>query len=98
MVDLLKREISGKDGEEALEKAGITVNKNTVPGETRSPFVTSGIRVGTAALTTKGMKEPEMKIIADWMCTVLDDVKNEKKIMEIYRQVGELCKKFPLYR
>lgn len=98
LVDLLKREISGKDGEEALGKAGITVNKNTVPGETRSPFVTSGIRVGTAALTTKGLKEAEMKIIADWMCTILDDVKNEKKIADIYKQVGELCKKFPLYR
>ncbi|MDO8518828.1 MAG: serine hydroxymethyltransferase [Deltaproteobacteria bacterium] len=98
LVNLGGRDISGKDAEEALGRAGITVNKNTVPGETRSPFVTSGIRVGTAALTTKGMKEAEMKIIADWMCTILDDVKNEKKISEIYKQVGELCKKFPLYR
>ena len=98
LVDLLKREISGKDAEEALGRAGITVNKNTVPGETRSPFVTSGIRVGTPALTTKGLKELEMKMIAGWMCDILDDVKNEKKISEIHHEVEALCRKFPLYR
>lgn len=98
LVDLKERPISGKDAEEALGKAGITVNKNTVPGETRSPFVTSGIRVGTAALTTKGMKEEEMKTIAGWMCDILDDVKNEKKILEVAQNVEELCLRFPFYR
>ena len=98
LVDLKNKTISGKDAEEALGKAGITVNKNTVPGETRSPFVTSGIRVGTPALTTRGMKEAEMKLIGEWMVGVLDDVTNEKKIANVLQNVGELCKKFPLYR
>ncbi|MBI4411616.1 MAG: serine hydroxymethyltransferase [Deltaproteobacteria bacterium] len=98
LVDLKNKTISGKDAEEALGRAGITVNKNTVPGETRSPFVTSGIRVGTPALTTRGMKEAEMKQIGDWMIDVLNDVTNEKKITDIHQNVEELCKKFPLYR
>ena len=98
LVDLKNKKISGKDAEEALGKAGITVNKNTVPGETRSPFVTSGIRIGTPALTTRGMKEAEMKQIGDWMIDVLNDVTNEKKITDIRQNVEELCKKFPLYR
>jgi len=73
LVDLTNKGISGKEAEEALEAAGITVNKNTVPNETRSPFVTSGIRIGTPALTTKGMKEDEMKLIAGWMVEVLEN-------------------------
>lgn len=98
LVNLTDRGISGKEAEEALGKAGITVNKNTVPNETRSPFVTSGIRVGTPALTTKGMKEAEMKQIGAWMTEILSDVKNDKKIATVYENVKELSKKFPLYR
>lgn len=98
LVSLLDKTISGKEAEEALGLAGITVNKNTVPKETRSPFVTSGIRVGTPALTTKGMKEAEMKLIGGWMCDVLDDVKNETKIAAIKKNVVELSKQFPMYK
>lgn len=98
LVDLSKRDdLTGKDGEIALDKAGITVNKNTVPNEKRSPFVTSGLRIGTPALTTRGMKENEIKIIASWICDVLDDHKNETKISKIKQNVRELCKKFPIY-
>jgi len=98
LVDLTNKNISGKEAEEALGRAGITVNKNTVPKETRSPFVTSGIRVGTPALTTKGLKEAEMKLIATWMADVIEDSKNETKIDRVRHQVEELAKKFPLYR
>ncbi len=97
LVDLSRRDISGKDAEEALERAGMTVNKNTVPGEKRSPFVTSGIRVGAAALTSRGMKEPELKQIAAWMVKVLGNTKDEKVAVEVLNSAKELCKKFPLY-
>lgn len=98
LVDLKNKTISGKDAEEALGRAGITVNKNTVPQEARSPFVTSGIRVGTAALTTRGMKEPEMKLIGSWMVSVLNETTSEKKSAEVMHNVKELCQRFPLYR
>lgn len=98
LVDLSKRDdLTGKDGEIALDKAGITVNKNTVPNEKRSPFVTSGLRIGTPALTTRGMKEDEMKIIANWICDVLNDHKNETTLNQIKNSVKELCKEFPIY-
>ncbi len=97
LIDLTGREATGKDGEEALGRADITVNKNTVPRETRSPFITSGIRVGTPALTTRGMKESEMKIIAGWIADVLDDVSNTTKQEKIKNEVKEFCKKFPVY-
>ena len=91
------KDLSGKKAEAALEAAGITVNKNTVPFDTRSPFVTSGIRVGTPALTTRGMKETEMTRIADVMATVLEDPANEEKIRAARAQTRELCDAFPLY-
>lgn len=97
LVNLTDRGITGKEAEEALGRAGITVNKNTVPNETRSPFVTSGIRVGTPALTTRGMKEPEMKKIAAWMIEVLQTVTNTDRQTEIKQTVREFCKAFPLY-
>jgi glycine hydroxymethyltransferase len=97
LIDLSKCEITGKDGETALDLAGITVNKNTVPNEKRSPFVTSGLRIGTPALTTRGMKETELKIVGNWIADVLDDHKNESKLQKIHAQVKELCKKFPIY-
>lgn len=98
LVDLSNREITGKDAEIALDKAGITVNKNTVPNEKRSPFITSGVRIGTPALTTRGMKEPEMKVIAGWISEVLSDSTNEGLLSRIKGQVRELCLKFPIYR
>jgi len=97
LVDLSNADISGKDAEEALERAGITVNKNTVPGEKRSPFVTSGIRVGTPALTTRGMKESEMVTIAGWMVSILRATTDTKLSANVRAGVRELCKKFPLY-
>lgn len=98
LVDLTNKGISGKEAEEALERAGITVNKNTVPKESRSPFVTSGIRVGTPALTTRGMKENEMKLIASWMTDILNHIHDEAKMADVKKNVHELCEKFPLYR
>ena len=96
LLDLSAREITGKEGEQALDLAGITVNKNTVPNEKRSPFVTSGLRIGTPALTTRGMKEQEMSTIGVWIGEVLNDHKNESKIKEIHGKVKELCQQFPL--
>lgn len=98
LVDLLDRgDLTGKDAEQALEQAGITVNKNTVPGETRSPFVTSGLRIGVAALTTRGMGADEMRQIARWIGQVLADPGNESVQREVRRAVRELCDGFPLY-
>jgi glycine hydroxymethyltransferase len=90
-------ELTGKDAEAALERAGITVNKNTVPGETRSPFVTSGLRIGTPALTTRGMRETEMRRIADWIAHVLSSPTDEARIRTVRGEVLELCGAFPLY-
>ncbi len=97
LLDLSQREVTGKDAEIALDEAGITVNKNTVPNEKRSPFVTSGIRIGSPALTTRGMKEPEMKLIAQWISEVLNDFKNETKKGKVKAEVKELCRRFPIY-
>ena len=91
-------DLTGKDAEAALEASGITVNKNTVPGETRSPFVTSGLRIGTPALTSRGMKEAEMKRIAGWISEVLESPSNESQILRIRGEVLEFCHDFPLYR
>ena len=94
LVDLTKENITGLELESYLESANITVNKNTVPNETRSPQVTSGIRIGTPSVTTRGMKEDEMIMIADWICDV---IKNGKKnIKKIKSEVNNLVKKFPL--
>jgi glycine hydroxymethyltransferase len=98
LLDLSNREITGKDAEIALDHAGITVNKNTVPNEKRSPFITSGVRIGTPALSTRGMKEAEMKLIAGWIGEVLNDAINETLLKKIKAQVRELCLKFPIYR
>ncbi len=98
LVDLTDNGITGKDAEGALENAGITVNKNTIPRETRSPFITSGIRIGTPALTTRGMKEAEMQQIAAWIAEVMDDVTKTSRQEEIKKEVRSLCEKFPIYR
>ncbi len=90
-------ELSGKDAEHALEEAGITVNKNTVPGETRSPFVTSGLRIGTPALTTRGMAVGEMERIAAWIVRALDHPGDQDGLRALRSEVTELCAGFPLY-
>jgi glycine hydroxymethyltransferase len=98
LVDLRDRgELTGKDAEHALEAAGITVNKNTVPGEPRSPFVTSGLRIGTPALTTRGMGEAEMRQVADWIAEVLEAPASEAVRTRVRGQVRELAGRFPLY-
>ncbi|WP_456389286.1 serine hydroxymethyltransferase [Hydrogenimonas sp.] len=97
LVSFLDKDFSGKDADEALGRAGITVNKNTVPGETRSPFVTSGIRIGSPALTARGMKEPEFEIIANAICDVLDDIHNEQKQKKIREEMTKLAHRFVIY-
>ncbi len=97
LIDLRNKNISGKDAEIALEKAGITVNKNMVPFDDKSPMITSGIRVGTPAMTTRGMKEKEMEYIAGLIDTVIKNYTNEDIIQKVKNQVKELCSKFPLY-
>lgn len=97
LVDLTNRGVTGKDMETALDKAGITVNKNTVPAETRSPFVTSGIRIGTPAVTTRGFKEAEMDILAGWIEITANNVGNEEVLSAVRAEVLELCGRFPLY-
>jgi len=97
LVDLSNKGITGKEAEKALEKAGMTVNKNTVPFDQKSPFVTSGIRVGTPALTTRGMKEAEMEEIGELMARVLENIENEKVIEDVRKKAAELAARFPLY-
>jgi glycine hydroxymethyltransferase len=94
---LNNRNITGKAAENALHDAGITVNKNMVPFDTRSPFITSGIRLGTAALTTKGMKESEMEIVADFISEVLDYIDDESVRKNIIEKIRQLNKDFQLY-
>jgi glycine hydroxymethyltransferase len=97
LVSLLNRDISGKDGEEALGRAHITVNKNTVPGETRPAMVTSGLRIGTPALTSRGMGVPEMQAIAAWIVEILADPTNEALSKRVASEVHDLCAQFPIY-
>ena len=97
LMDLTSKNITGKDAELALDKAGITVNKNTVPFETRSPFVTSGIRLGTPALTTRGMREAEIKKIAAWIMASLENINNETVLNEISKEIAAFAGDFPLF-
>jgi glycine hydroxymethyltransferase len=98
LVDLSETAITGKVAEEALDKAGITVNKNGIPFDTRSPFITSGIRIGTPAATTHGLKEAEMEQVSGFIADVLANVENEAKLAEIKGEVNAMMKRFPLYR
>ncbi len=97
LMDLRQEEFTGRDGKEALEKAGITANQNSVPFETRSPFITSGIRLGTPAVTTRGMGEAEMKVIAGWITEVLRNRGDEKLAARVKGEVKALCGRFPFY-
>jgi glycine hydroxymethyltransferase len=97
LVRLFNKNLTGKVVEETLDRAGITVNKNTVPFDPQKPFVTSGIRLGTPALTTRGMKEPEMRQIAKWIVEIIDNIESEEVCEKVRGEVVDLCKRFPLY-
>jgi glycine hydroxymethyltransferase len=97
LVKLLKEGITGKEADETLERAGITLNKNMIPFDPATPFVTSGIRIGTPSVTTRGMKEKEMVQIANLITTVLRDIKNEATVSTVRSKVKELCDQFPVY-
>lgn len=97
LIDLTNKNVTGKDAEIALDKAGITVNKNTVPYETRSPFVTSGVRLGTPALTTRGMKPEHMEKIVEWIIDAVDNYENEDRLKSISKDVGQFATQFPLF-
>ncbi len=98
LISFIERKLTGKAVEEALEKAGITVNKNTIPFDPQKPFITSGIRMGTPALTTRGMKEPEMEKIAILIDKVISNLGDEEVYSQVKEEVLELCQKFPLYK
>lgn len=97
LVSLIKQDITGKDADAALGKAHITVNKNAVPNDPRSPFVTSGLRVGTPAVTTRGFGETECRDLAGWMCDILDNLEDEAVISRVRGQVEAVCARFPVY-
>jgi glycine hydroxymethyltransferase len=97
LVDLIKKEITGKDAEEKLGEAHITVNKNSVPNDPRSPFITSGLRIGTPAVTTRGFTELECSLLAQWICDILDDPNNVKNIADVRQQVSNICERLPVY-
>lgn len=98
LIDLSGTEITGKDAEQALGLADITVNKNTVPFETRSPFITSGIRIGTPAITSRGMKEKDMVLIGSLISEVISNIGNEAVIKKVRNKVRDLCESYPLYK
>ena len=97
LVDLIDKDITGKDADAALGRAYITVNKNTVPNEPRSPFVTSGLRIGTPAITTRGFGIEETSLLAGWIADILDDITDDAKIAEVKAKVIELTAQFPVY-
>ncbi|GGO78371.1 serine hydroxymethyltransferase 3 [Marinobacterium nitratireducens] len=98
LVDLIKKDVTGKDADAALGRANITVNKNAVPNDPRSPFVTSGLRLGTPAVTRRGFKEAEVTELANWICDILDDIDNEQTIETVKAKVLDICARFPVYK
>ena len=98
LVDLRDKGITGKESENKLGLANITVNKNAVPNDPQSPFVTSGIRLGPPAVTTRGFKEDEIIQTSNWICDIVLDLDNEQKIKEIKNKALSLCKEFPVYK
>ena len=97
LLSLIKQGLTGKDADAALGRANITVNKNAVPNDPKPPFVTSGLRIGSPAITTRGFKQQEVADLTAWMCDVLDDLEDESKISEVKSKVLELCSRFPVY-
>jgi glycine hydroxymethyltransferase len=97
LLDLIGKEYSGKDADAALGNANITVNKNSVPNDPRSPFVTSGLRLGSPAITRRGFKEEQAKQVANWICDVLDNINDESVIKRVKGDVVALCEQFPVY-
>jgi len=97
LVDVFSNKVTGKEAEKALGNAGITVNKNVIPFDTNPPMVASGIRIGTPAVTTRGLREPQMELIAHWITEVLHNVEDESVQKRIRSQVEALTEKFPLY-
>ena len=97
LVDLIEKGLTGKEADAALGRANITVNKNAVPNDPQSPFVTSGLRIRTPASTTRGFKETEISEVASWICDILDDINNEEIISEVRNKVKNLCSRFPVY-
>ena len=98
LVDLIDKDITGKDADAALGRANITVNKNSVPNDPRSPFVTSGLRIGSPAITRRGFKEAEAVQLTNWICDVLDDINSEETIANVKAQVKDLCARYPVYK
>jgi len=98
LLSLITQDITGKDADAALGRANITVNKNAVPNDPKPPFITSGLRLGTPAITTRGFKESEVAELTNWMCDILDDIENEPIIAEVQQRVIELCSRFPVYQ
>ena len=97
LVDLINKGITGKDADAAIGRSNITVNKNAVPNDPQSPFVTSGLRIGTPAITTRGFKEEEAKLVANWISDILEDLQNEKVINKVKSEVNNICQNFPVY-
>ncbi|MCX7119654.1 MAG: serine hydroxymethyltransferase, partial [Legionellales bacterium] len=98
LVDMIAKDITGKDADAALNKAHITVNKNSVPNDPRSPFVTSGLRLGTPAVTTRGFKQPEIVRLSHWIADILDHMGDESVIAHVKSEVLALCREFPVYQ
>ena len=98
LIDLTNRGLTGKEALDALERGGIVVNKNVIPFETRPPAIASGIRLGTPAVTTRGMKEEQMKVIASLINQILQDINNADKLNQIKAEVSSLCQEFPVYQ
>ena len=97
LVDLIDKGITGKEADAALGRANITVNKNAVPNDPQSPFVTSGLRIGTPAATTRGFKEAEVSEVATWICDIIDNMNDDSVIKEVQDKVMNLCSQFPVY-
>ena len=97
LVDLSSKNVTGKDAEHALEEANITTNKNSIPNDPQSPFVTSGIRIGSPAITTRGFKEEQAAQVANWIADVIDNMNDANNLANIKKQVLDLCAKYPVY-
>jgi len=98
LVSLIGHDATGSAAEAALERANITANKNAVPNDPQSPFVTSGLRLGTPAITTRGFRQDETRTLTHWIADILDDIDNEEAIERVRGQVLELCARYPVYR